>query len=155
MRSDSYTFGHDIEASWLLCEAAGLLNDPPLLQRVRDVSLALAETVLAEGVRADGGLCYEGRAGRIIDGGRECWPQAEAVVGFINACQLSGELRYLEAARRVWEFIQAYLVDRTHGEWYWRIEQDGVTNPTLPKVSEWKGPYHVSRGCLEMMRRLS
>jgi hypothetical protein len=24
----------------------------------------------------------------------------------------------------------------------------------LPKVSEWKGPYHGSRACLETMRRL-
>lgn len=155
VRSDTYTFGHDIEASWLLCEAAEVLDDPTLLARVREVALQMADKVLAEGVRPDGGLCYEGKAGKIIDGGRECWPQAEAIVGFLNAFQLSGAPKYVVAAERVWDYVQAHLIDREHGEWFWRIKEDGGPDAKLPKVSEWKGPYHVSRACLETMRRLS
>ena len=154
VRSDTYTFGHDIEASWLLCEAAEVLDDPPLLQRVRKVALALSETVLTEGMLADGGLGYEGQAGKIIDAGRECWPQAEAMVGFLNAFQLSAEAKYLVAAARVWDYADHNLVDRVHGEWFWRINEDGRPDGKLPKISEWKGPYHVSRACLEAMRRL-
>jgi mannobiose 2-epimerase len=155
VRSDSYTFGHDIEASWLLCEAAEELGDEPLLDRVRSTALRMAEVVLTEGLDADGGLCYEGRVGQIIDAGKECWPQAEAMVGFINAWQVSGETRYLQAARRVWNYIQHYLVDRVHGEWFWRIGSDGRPDPNLPKVSEWKGPYHATRACLETVERLA
>jgi len=155
VRSDTYTFGHDIEASWLLCEAAEVLENPMLFQRVCQMALAMAEAVLAEGILTDGGLCYEGKTGRIIDTGRECWPQAEAIVGFLNAYQLSGAAKYLFAAERVWDYSERNLVDRVHGEWFWRINEDGRPDARLPKISEWKGPYHVSRACLEAMRRLT
>lgn len=154
VRSDSYTFGHDIEASWLLVEAADELSDPALQQRVRPLALRLAATALAEGIDADGALRYEGRSGRIIDAGKECWPQAEAVVGFLNAFELSGDPRYFVAARRAWDFIEHRLADRIHGEWFWRIKPDGKPDATLAKVSEWKGPYHGMRACLEALRRL-
>ena len=154
VRSATYTFGHDIEGSWLLWEAAEVLEDAALLRRVREVVLRIAEIVLNEGLDADGGLCYEGKAGEIIDRRKECWPQAEAVVGFINAFQISDNAKYLEAARRVWNYLEQHLVDRVHGEWFWRINTDGRPDPDLPKVSEWKGPYHGSRACLETLRRL-
>jgi len=154
LRSDTYTFGHDIEASWLLCEAAEALDDRELLQRIRAQALAMADTVLREGIEPDGGLCYEGRGGEVTDRGKECWPQVEALVGFLNAFQSSRDPKYFEAAQRVWQFAERHLVDRIHGEWFWRINPDGRPDQKLPKVSEWKGPYHVSRSCLESMRRL-
>lgn len=154
VRSKTYTFGHDIEASWLLCEAAEVLGDAALLAQVRAVALPIAEAVLQQGLGDDGGLFYEGEAGRVVDSGRECWPQAEAVVGFLNAFQISNDERYLAAAWRVWHFIEQHIVDRAHGEWFWRINPDGRPDAKLPKVSEWKGPYHGTRACLEAMRRL-
>ena len=154
IRSDTYTFGHDIEASWLLCEAAEVLADAALLERVRAAAAPMAETVFNEGFGADGGLCHEGRDGQIIDAGRECWPQAEAMVGFLNAFELSRNAAFLAAAEQAWNYIQKRLVDRAHGEWFWRINPDGRPDPKLPKVSEWKGPYHGTRACLETIRRL-
>jgi mannobiose 2-epimerase len=154
VRSDTYTFGHDIEGTWLLCEAAEVLGDAALLKRVQAVALRMAEVTLREGMDADGALGYEGKGGNVIDPGRECWPQAEAVVGFLNAFQLSGDAKYFAAARRVWDFIENRLVDRVHGEWFWRINVDGRPDLKLPKVSEWKGPYHGSRACLETLHRL-
>ncbi|HXI69648.1 MAG TPA: AGE family epimerase/isomerase [Verrucomicrobiae bacterium] len=155
VRSDTYTFGHDIEASWLLCEAAEQLNDPRLLKRVRAFALQMAEAVFNEGFGADGGVCYEGRDGRIIDGGREGWPQAEAMVGFLNAFELSRDKSYFAAAEQTWKYIRQNLVDLVHGEWFWRINPDRQPDAHLPKVSEWKGPYHATRACLETMKRLS
>ena len=155
VRSDTYTFGHDIEASWLLCEAAEALGDATLLARVRGVALQMAGAAFNEGLSADGGLCYEGRAGHIIDAGRECWPQAEALIGFLNAFELSGNKVYFAAAEQTWKYIEQNLVDRVHGEWFWRINADGQPDKKLPKVSEWKGPYHATRACLETMKRLS
>jgi mannobiose 2-epimerase len=152
--SDNYTFGHDIEGSWLLCEAAEALGDPILLDEVGKTALPMARAVLQEGLAADGGLAYEGKAGRIVDAATEWWPQAEAVVGFVNAWQISREPQFLEAARRVWDFIERYIVDRTHGDWFWRVTPDRHPDPKLPKVSEWKCPYHSARACLETMRRL-
>ncbi len=154
VRSNTYTFGHDIEASWLLCETAEALDAAAMFQELRPLALRMADGVLKEGLDADRGLCYEGKAGKIIDRRKECWPQAEAVIGFLNAYQLSGDAKYLEAAHRVWSYIQEHLVDRVFGEWFWRINNDGRPDPDLPKVSEWKGPYHGSRACLEALRRL-
>jgi cellobiose epimerase len=154
VRSDTYTFGHDIEASWLLCEAAEELGDARLMAQVRTVALLMAEVVLREGIAEDGALYYEGKCGKIIDAGRECWPQAEALVGFLNAFEISGDGKFSGAARRVWDYIEDNLVDRIHGEWFWRINPDGQPDGKLPKVSEWKGPYHATRACLETLKRL-
>jgi mannobiose 2-epimerase len=153
VRSDNYTFGHDIEGSWLLCEAAEVLGDAPLLARAGRAALRLAEVALAEGLQPDGGLCYEGQAERVTDAGREWWPQAEAVVGFLNAFQLGGERRFLDAASHAWNYIERYIVDHVHGDWYWRVYPDGQPDLRQPKVSEWKGPYHSARACLETMQR--
>jgi cellobiose epimerase len=153
-RSDSYTFGHDIEGSWLLCEAAEALNDRVLLRDVEALALTIADAVRREGCDATGGLCYEGRQGIIIDRGKECWPQAEAVVGFLNAYQLSGDSQYLEAGQAIWTYIEEYIVDRVHGEWFWRIDEHGNVDQSLPKVSEWKGPYHGTRACLQALHRI-
>lgn len=154
VRSDSYTFGHDIEGTWLLCEAAEVLGDAALLKRVQSLALRMADVVLKEGIAGDGALRYEGKAGNIIDPGKECWPQAEAVIGFLNAFQLSRDDKHLAASRRAFDWIENNLVDRVHGEWLWRINEDGRPDPKLPKVSEWKGPYHGSRMCLETLHRL-
>lgn len=151
--SDNYTFGHDIEGSWLLCEAAEALGDAELLREVEIIALRMAEVALAEGKTSDGGLGYEGKSGKMVDPKKDWWPQAEAVVGYLNAFQLSREQKYLEAARRVWDFIEQHLADRVHGDWFWRINPDGKPDLNLPKVSEWKGPYHSGRACLEVMRR--
>jgi mannobiose 2-epimerase len=154
VRSDSYTFGHDIEGTWLLCEAAEVLDDAALRQQAGALALPMADVVLQEGIDADDALRYEGRGGKIIDGGKECWPQAEAVIGLLNAFQISHDEKYLKAMLRVWDFIENRLVDRIHGEWFWRITPEGQVDATLPKVSEWKGPYHASRMCLETLHRL-
>ena len=93
-------------------------------------------------------------AGEVINADRDWWCQAEAVVGFRHAFELSGERLYAAASERVWRSIVERVVDREHGEWFWTIRDDGTVDLEQPKVSEWKGPYHNVRMCLEMMRRL-
>jgi mannobiose 2-epimerase len=154
VRSNTYTFGHDIEASWLLCEAAEVVGDATLLEQTRLIALQIADTTLREGMNETNGLCYEGRAGQIIDNNKEWWPQTEAVVGFLNAFQLSADEKFFDAARRIWDYVVEHFVDRAYGEWFWRILESGQVDTALPKVSEWKGPYHNSRACLESLRRL-
>ncbi len=152
-KSDSYTFGHDIEGSWLLCEAAETLGDERLRAEVRALAVQIARSVLAEGLDADGGLFYEARDGRIINPNKEWWPQAEAVVGFYNAWQFTEDRAFRAAAVRCWQFIQDHVVDREYGEWFWCLRPDGTADPAQPKVSIWKCPYHNSRCCLEIIRR--
>ena len=153
-KSSNYTFGHDIEAGWLLCEAAEVLDDSNITSRTQRLALRLARITLAEALDEDGGLCYEGRAGKVTDTNREWWPQAESVVGFLNAYELSSDRSFLEAARKAWSFIENYFIDKKNGEWFWRIDPNGRPDPTEPKVSQWKGPYHNVRTCLEAIRRL-
>lgn len=154
VKSNSYTFGHDIEGSWLLCEAIEALGDADLRQSVRSTALRLAQAALEEGLDTDGGLFYEGRNGQIINTNKEWWPQAEAVVGFLNAWQLTSGDRYRAATLGCWRFIQDKIVDHSKGEWFWRVSRDGAPDPTMPKVSIWKCPYHNSRCCLELIHRL-
>jgi mannobiose 2-epimerase len=152
-RSDSYTYGHDIEGSWLLCEAAEVLGDSALQSTVGNHALSIARAVLEEGLDKDGGLFYEGRGGQVINSDKEWWPQAEAVVGFYNAYQLSGDRAFQEAAVQCWKFIQEKIVDPVHGEWFWKVTRDGKPDFNLPKVSTWKCPYHNGRCCLELLVR--
>jgi mannobiose 2-epimerase len=153
-RDDRISFGHDIEASWLLIESAEVLGDPALLVRVKDAALTIAQGTLAEGVDGDGGLFYEAGPHGLTNSGKDWWPQAEATVGFVNAYQISGDPRFLAAARHTWDFIERRLIDHEHGEWFWGVTRDGAVRPRTVKVGFWKCPYHNSRACLELIERL-
>jgi len=152
--SEDYTFGHDIEATWLLWEAAETLDDPEMCTRIRPLVLDMARVTREQGLDAQGGLAYTGRAGQVIDAYRDWWCQAEAVVGFLNACGLTGDRHYLETAEGVWRAIERFTVDRKNGEWFWRVDKNGRPDYNQPKISPWKGPYHNVRACLETLRRL-
>lgn len=153
--SDSYTYGHDIEASWLICEAAETLGDSELRKRAEAAAVQMAAAVESEGLGPDGGLAYEGRDGHVIHAQRDWWVQAEALVGFLHAWRISGDDRYFRAARRLWAFIRDRVADAEHGDWHWRLDETGRPDRSQPKVSEWKGPYHSARACLEAVRRLT
>ncbi len=153
-RSDHISFGHDIEGSWLLCEAAEVLGDETVLKEIRREAVDMAEAVLREAVDADGGLLYEADSAGIIDSDKHWWPQSEAVVGFLNAYEVTGDPRFYIAAEKSWEFIGKYIVDREHGEWFWKVSREGVPSDEQFKVDAWKCPYHNGRMCLEVMRRV-
>jgi len=158
--SDHVSFGHDIEGGWLIQEAAEVLGDRALLDQARKLALRMSQTVYEEGLDKDGSLFYEADSnGVMTDPKKHWWAQAEAVVGFYNAYQLSGQEHFLDQAYRIWEYIEEKIVDRVHGEWHAKLSPAGV--PYLEKedsdaclVGPWKCPYHNSRVCYEMMERL-
>ena len=152
-KSDVISFGHDIEGSWLLCEAAEIFGDSQLLKQVQNEAVRMAQAVYDEAVDRDGGLLYEAKHGRIIDCDKHWWPQAEAVVGFLNAYQISGQEHFRTAAQQSWEFIEKHIVDHQHGEWFWKVSREGVPSNDKYKVDAWKCPYHNSRMCFEVMNR--
>ncbi|HKX28394.1 MAG TPA: AGE family epimerase/isomerase [Blastocatellia bacterium] len=154
VQSELISFGHDIEGSWLLCEAAEVLGDRELLTRVQQTAVTMAEASYDEGLDHDGALLYEAGPNGLVDGDKHWWPQTEAVVGLINAYQLTGQERFLRAATRCWEFIDLRLIDRTHGEWFWKVSRDGAPDRAKPKVDQWKCPYHNGRMCFEVLSRL-
>jgi mannobiose 2-epimerase len=150
---EKVSFGHDLEAVWLLCDAAEALGDQPLIEEVHAVSLKVADAVLRAGVDKDGGLFLEGRGGDIIDAEKIWWVQAEGVTGFLQAWQISQDPRYLNAAAGVWRFIEDQIVDQENGEWFNSASPSGK-RPSANKISEWKGPYHNGRACIELIKRL-
>ncbi len=152
--ADHRSPGHDIEGSWLLCEAAESVADAPLLAAVRARAIAMADAVLHDGMDSDGGILNGTGADGALDTDKTWWSQAEAVVGFLNAHELSGQARHFEAARAAWNFIVHRVLDRERGEWFWSVSRDGEPDLAKPKISEWKCPYHNGRMCLEAERRL-
>ena len=148
-----YSYGHDIEASWLLHEAALVLGDAGIIDRVEKEVPGIAAAA-GEGFTAEGGMIYEkDNATGHIDADRHWWVQAESVVGYFNLWQLTGEPAGLENAISCWEFIKANLIDRESGEWFWSIRQDGSVNRTDDKAGFWKCPYHNGRMCMELIER--
>jgi mannobiose 2-epimerase len=115
----------------------------------------MAQAVYAQGLDSDCGLIYEADSTEIIDSNRHWWPQAEAIVGFLNAYELSGQQHFLTAAKQSWAFIDKYIVDHQNGEWFWKVSREGVPDATQDKVGPWKCPYHNSRACFEVMERLA
>jgi mannobiose 2-epimerase len=154
-QSDVVSFGHDIEASWLLSEAADALGDEARRRAARETAVRMADAVLREAVDGDGGLFYEADPSGIVDDTKDWWPQAEAVVGFLNAWQISGEARFFDAAAGSWGFIERSIVDHERGEWHWKVSRAGVPDPSKPKVDLWKCPYHNGRMCFEAVARLT
>lgn len=151
--ADLVSFGHDIEASWLLLEAAEVLNDPALIDRFRQLAVDMARAT-AEGLQPDGSLYHElDRATGHYDRHREWWVSAEAMVGFLNAWQLTGDAHFYEQSVRSWQFIQQYLLDRERGEWRWGVLDDYSPMTNEDKMGFWKCPYHNARACLEVVER--
>jgi len=147
-------YGLDMEMSWLVTEAAALVGrgrDP----KTEGACLALVDHALRDGFDNErGGLYLEGPASGPADRKRkEWWQQAEALVGTLNAYQLTGRPKYWQAFEREAQFVLDDFVDRKYGEWYAAIDPDGKIDGT--KAGPWRGPYHASRACLEVIRRLA
>lgn len=152
--SRKISYGHDIEAAWLLTRATAALGDAALTARVRATAVRIADVTLAEGTDTDGAIFNLGDPTGIIDDTREWWPQAEAVVGFIDAWQLSDDPKYLAAAAHTWDFIERNLIDRKNGEWFRGVTKSGEVIASFEKVGFWKCPYHNGRMGLELAARL-
>ncbi len=149
---DLHSYGHDIEAAWLMDRCLEALGDEELSRRLSPM-LRCLEAEVYEKAYAHHSLANECERG-VADEKRVWWVQAEGVVGFYNAYQKTGERRYLEAAEDIWGFIQEHLVDeRPEGEWFWYTDAEG--NPALEKpiVEPWKCPYHNGRMCMEIIGR--
>lgn len=150
--SDIISFGHDIETSWLLVEAAEVSGDQARIRDAEGLAVRMADAV-CEGLDKEGGLQYEYKPGHGFISDREWWPQAEAVVGFLNAYQLSGNEKFLDHALKSCDIIKNYIIDRVNGEWFFRVDEKGKPVWKEDKVGFWKCPYHNSRMAFEVKER--
>jgi mannobiose 2-epimerase len=152
-KTTAISYGHDIEGTWLLHEAAEVLHNSVEMEKTEPVILKMAAAVGNEAVDPSGGL-YNESDGEHWDKNFHWWPQAEAVVGFFNAWQLTKEEKFLNWSVNAWKFIQKYQIDHKNGEWFGLITPDYKVRP-MDKVSPWKCPYHNGRMCMEMIRRIN
>ena len=149
------SYGHDIEASWLLHEAALVLGDKAVLDKVEPLVEYIAAAA-DEGLAPDGSMIYEAftNTGK-VDTDRHWWVQAECVVGHANLYQYFDDEVAMQKAFRCWEFIRKKLIDNEHGEWHWSARADGTVNTDDDKAGFWKCPYHNGRMCMEIIERFS
>jgi mannobiose 2-epimerase len=154
-RSNIISYGHDIEAAWLVQEAAEIVEDNLLLEEVKAISVQVTEAA-AKGLDEDGGLWYEYDVSQQhLIRQKHSWPQAEAMIGFLNAWQISGDQKFLKQSMHSWEFVKEYMLDRNLGEWYWGVNADHSPMKQEEKLGIWKCPYHNSRACIEIINRIS
>ncbi|MBO5310458.1 MAG: AGE family epimerase/isomerase [Bacteroidales bacterium] len=169
---DIVSYGHDIEASWLLHEAALVLGEADVLARVEALVPKIVKAA-SEGFTPEGGMiyekcgggahercgdgCYDGPEGTDaeVDADRHWWVQAESVVGYFNLWEHFGQPDGLENAIMCWEFIKNNIIDKDGGEWFWSLRADGSVNREDDKAGFWKCPYHNGRMCMDIMERIA
>jgi len=147
------SYGHDIECSWLMHEAALVLGDKDILNKVEPIVREVAKAS-EKGLNPDGSMIHEANldAGT-VDDDLHWWVQAENVVGWMNIYQYFGDENALQKALRCWEYIKQNLIDNENGEWYWSRHKDGSLNLDDDHAGFWKCPYHNSRMCMEILER--
>ena len=147
------SYGHDIECSWLLHEAALVLGDKEVLAKVEPI-VQLVAKASEKGLNPDGSMTHEANLDTgYVDADRHWWVQAETVVGFYNIYQHFGDEDALQKALRCWQYIKDNLIDHELGEWYWSRDPERNINRKDDHAGFWKCPYHNSRMCLELIER--
>ena len=152
-KEDVISYGHDIEAAWLLQWCAEAIEDEDLVRSYQKYAVEFAKST-KEGIDSDGGLWYEyePKEQKLI-AEKHWWPQAELWIGMINAWQLTQNEEFLEITEKNFEFVEKYIIDHKNGEWIWGVYAD--YSPILKdKAGFWKCPYHNSRACIELIKRL-
>ncbi len=148
---DLKSFGHDIEASWLVDETLKAIGSdkPEYGKMLADIAYNIADYA----IQPDGSLINEEEQGK-LDPTRVWWVQAEAMVGFLNAYEHTGDTRFTELAEQTWEYTKNNVIDnREKGEWFWSVGPDGT--PSKRNIADpWKGPYHNARCCIEIIERV-
>jgi len=152
-KPDVISYGHDIEAAWLLLQCAEISEDKNLIANYKKYAIQMAE-VTQEGLDSDGGLWYElDPKNNELIAEKHWWVQAEALIGFYNAYQLTGDEKYLDLVLKNWDFTKKYILDKQNGEWFWGVYRD-YSLIEKDKAGFWKCPYHNSRACLELIQRI-
>ncbi|MBF4472871.1 AGE family epimerase/isomerase [Flavobacterium sp. HJJ] len=152
-KKDVISYGHDIEAAWLLLQCAEIAGDGNLIERYKKYAVQIAD-VTKEGIDKDGGLWYEfdPETNELI-AEKHWWPQSELMIGYFTAWQLTGKQEYLDIIFKNWDFTQKHIIDKKNGEWFWGIFSDYSTMKK-DKAGFWKCPYHNGRACIELIHRI-
>jgi mannobiose 2-epimerase len=150
---DLNSYGHDIEASWLVDRSVELLDDPEYTAKITPITKALASHI--HSVAMDEDSLYNECENGQVDTKKVWWVQTEAMLGFLNAYQKDPvQKEYLASVAKIWDFTKTYMIDRRKGsEWFFELYQDRTPIVTKEIVGPWKCPYHNGRMCFEVLNR--
>ncbi|MFI5155890.1 MAG: AGE family epimerase/isomerase [Chitinophagales bacterium] len=152
-KSELISYGHEIEAAWLLQQAAETVRHPGWTMTMKSLAIKIADAA-TEGLDPEGGMNYESENNMVIRD-KHWWPQAEAMVGFYNAYQVSGEERWLKKSIASWQFVKNHIKDNSNGEWFWGVDEKNMVLQGHDKIGLWKCPYHNGRACIELISRIA
>lgn len=138
------SYGHDIEASWLIHEAMNVVDDSSCDSCAEGTSVPQVLAPWFQTLLTLDPLAQP----------RQWWEYAEAVVGYLNIWQHIGDDMAMKKMQETWTFITDCLIDRETGEWFWSVTPEGVPLRAEDKAGFWKCPYHNGRMCLEIIERL-
>lgn len=150
---DLNSYGHDIEASWLIDRGVELLGDPVYEEKITPITKDLASHIHSVALDENSlyNECEDGR----VDTKKVWWVQAEALLGFLNGYHKDPtKTQYLETVGKIWDYIKNYMIDQRSGsEWFNELHKDGTPIKEKEIVGPWKCPYHNGRMCFEVINR--
>lgn len=151
---DLHSYGHDIEAAWLVDRACEVLGDEEYTRKISAITKVLAEQIHSIALD-NGSSVYNECENGVVDRKKVWWVQAEAIVGFVNGYEKdSSRTDYLVTAKRIWEYIKQHVVDSREGsEWFNELHEDGRPIEDVDIAGLWKCPYHNGRMCFELINR--
>lgn len=147
---DIHSYGHDIEATWLLDRACDVAGDEDVKKEISAMNKRLVKNLM--NIAFDGTALRNERDKEHIDSTRVWWVQGEGVVGFYNAYQRFQDPAYLKIANSLWDYIKTHGIDKASGEWFSKLTPQEIPL-VLPLADPWKCPYHNGRMCLEIVER--
>ncbi len=159
---DHVSFGHDVETAYLLLEASHALrlkNDTATMivaKRMVDHALRNGWDNKTGGFYDEAYYFKNKKDISIIKNSKNWWAQAEGLNTLLLMADHFPEdpMRYFEKFKMMWRYIQTYLIDHKHGDWY---EEGLDTRPekkTGLKGHIWKGTYHHLRSLSNCVQRL-
>lgn len=151
---DLNSYGHDIEASWLIDRGVEILGDKKYEEKIYPITRDLAAHIHSVALDNQSSLYNECEKGK-VDTKKVWWVQAEAILGFLNGYQKDPSRKdYLDTVARIWDYIRDYMIDPREGsEWFNELHKDGTPISTKEIVGPWKCPYHNGRMCFEVINK--
>ena len=154
-RGEEISFGHDIEAVWLLLEAAESTGVREEIDYWKNQLVRVADQFIRVGIAADFGVLNAMEiASGALDSDRHWWPQAEAMVGLHYAYGQTKEDKYLDVLEGIWEYTKSHIIDKNLGEWRFRVNEAGVPYSSENLLGPWKCPYHNGRAMMVLLQRI-
>ena len=151
---DNTSFGHNVEFAWLLNHSIRILGLE--LDRYKEPMRKIFDHCVKYGIDWErGGVYCEGpNDGPARERNKEFWQQAEALIGFLDACLLFGPDKYFDAYENVHRFVMDHVINHAVGEWFPLFDENN--NLVWDYMGHaWKINYHTVRAAIQSENRLA